>query len=135
MVTERPQPNNRPPPERLQCRSRRDTTESGPHKSATQPGPVRFGEFKLMTIHVELFGIPRQRAGVKECDIAASDLGELLKQLAERYPSLIGQGLNPQGTLQPGYLANLNGRTFVTEPTTPLTDGDSVLILSADAGG
>ena len=37
--------------------------------------------------------------------------------------------------LQPSFVANLNGDRFVSDPGTPLGEGDSVLILSADAGG
>jgi len=37
--------------------------------------------------------------------------------------------------LRPSFVANLNGDQFVSDPLTRLNDGDSVLILSADAGG
>jgi len=37
--------------------------------------------------------------------------------------------------LHPAFVANLNGDRFVTDPETPLRTSDSVLILSADAGG
>jgi molybdopterin converting factor small subunit len=37
--------------------------------------------------------------------------------------------------LHPAFVANLNGDRFVCDPRTPLTGGDAILILSADAGG
>jgi molybdopterin converting factor small subunit len=57
----------------------------------------------------------------------------LLVALGHRFPSL-GE-LITADRLQPFVIANLNGDRFVSDPRTPLTEGDSVLILSADAGG
>ena len=53
-------------------------------------------------MHVELLGLPRERAGVAALELDA---------------------------------ANLNGDRFISDPGTRLGKGDSVLILSADAGG
>ena len=87
-----------------------------------------------MTVTVELFGIPRERAGVARADASASTLGEVLALLAVRFPRF-AESCVQNGELAEGYVANLNGRAFVTDPATALSDGDSVLILSADAGG
>lgn len=87
-----------------------------------------------MTVRVEFFGIPRQRAGTPRAEILGRTLGEVLRGTAEQFPALRGECLE-DGRLRPGYLANLNGRQFVTDPDTPLADGDCILILSADAGG
>jgi sulfur-carrier protein len=84
-------------------------------------------------MHVELLGIPRERAGVAELELDAETLGQLLVTLAVRFPSL-GE-LITADRLQPSVVANLNGDRFVSDPGTPLGKGDSVLILSADAGG
>ena len=86
-------------------------------------------------IDVELFGIPRQRAGVSKTTVSASRLGEAIVELAGRYPDLIEVGLDPSGRLGGSVAANLNGDRFITDPDTPLTEGDVLLILSADAGG
>jgi molybdopterin converting factor small subunit len=88
----------------------------------------------MMTITVEFFGIPRQRAGVAATTVQAAQLGEVLTRLERRFPQLAETCLT-EGRLRPGYVANLNGERFVTDPTTPLKPGDSLLILSADAGG
>jgi molybdopterin converting factor small subunit len=84
-------------------------------------------------MHVELLGIPRERAGVSDLDVHAATLGELLSALAHRHPAL-GE-LIAGDRLHPSLAANLNGDRFVSDPDTPLVDGDHVLILSADVGG
>jgi molybdopterin converting factor small subunit len=84
-------------------------------------------------MRVELLGIPRERAGVGELELEADTLGQLLVALAVRFPSL-GE-LITADQLQPSVVANLNGDRFVSDPGTELKEGDSVLILSADAGG
>ncbi len=87
-----------------------------------------------MTITVEFFGVPRERAGVKLTTAAGGTLGDLLRGLETRFPRLAGDCLQ-SGRLRPGFAANLNGERFVSDPETPLKPGDTLLILSADAGG
>jgi len=84
-------------------------------------------------MHVEFFGIPRERAGLSELEVQADTLGQLLGTLAGRIPSL-GNFIGTD-RLHPAFVANLNGDRFVTDPATPLGENDRVLILSADAGG
>ena len=87
----------------------------------------------LSIMHVEFFGVPRQRAGVAAREMQAATLGDLMTQLAVDLPPL-GE-LIAGGRLHPSLVANLNGDRFVSDPRTPLADHDCVLILSADAGG
>ena len=87
-----------------------------------------------MLIRVELFGIPRERAGTAITEAQGTRLDEVLSDLARRFPRL-AEACFLDGRLQPGYLANLNGQRFVSDPSTALVAGDSLLILSADAGG
>ena len=84
-------------------------------------------------MHVELLGVPRERAGVAEIELQADTLGQLVAALAVRFPSL-GE-LITTDRLPPSVVANLNGERFVSDPGTQLKESDSVLILSADAGG
>jgi molybdopterin converting factor small subunit len=84
-------------------------------------------------MRVELLGLPRERAGVAEVELQVATLGQLLTTLAVRFPSL--RELIVGDRLQPSVVANLNGDLFVSDPGTPLRESDSVLILSADAGG
>lgn len=84
-------------------------------------------------MYVEFLGIPRERAGVSQLEIEADTLGQALARVATRLPRL--SELMTGTTLHPSIVANLNGDRFVTDPATPLAEGDRLLILSADAGG
>jgi molybdopterin converting factor small subunit len=84
-------------------------------------------------MHVEFFGVPRERAGIAEIDVEADTLGRLLATLATRMPGLAE--LIAVDRLHPSFAASLNGDRFISDPETPLSDEDCVLILSADAGG
>jgi molybdopterin converting factor small subunit len=84
-------------------------------------------------MRVELLGVPRERAGVAELELHADTLGQLLAELVIRFPAL-DQLITPDG-LEPSVVANLNGDRFVRDLRTRLRQSDSVLILSADAGG
>jgi molybdopterin converting factor small subunit len=84
-------------------------------------------------MHVEFFGVSRQRAGIPELEVQADTLGQLLGTLAAQIPSL-GE-LITVNRLNSAFVANLNGDQFVSDPGTPLGAHDCVLILSADAGG
>lgn len=87
-----------------------------------------------MSITVEFYGIPRARAGTAAWQTHAATLEELLRAIGQQFPQLEGECVT-DGRLVPGYTANLNAERFVTDPATPLRPGDSVLLLSADAGG
>ena len=84
-------------------------------------------------MHVEFLGVSRERAGVDEIDVQADTLGGLLGTLAARMPRLAE--LIDIDRLHPSLAANLNGDAFISDPDTPLTEHDRVLIVSSDAGG
>jgi len=90
--------------------------------------------FPAMEIRIEFFGIPRHRAGVAEIEVEAATLGAALREVRRRLPQL-DQVCAADGRLCGGYLASLNGRNFVSDPSTPLAEGDCLLILSSDTGG
>jgi len=87
-----------------------------------------------MQVTVELFGIPRARAGVAQTIASGQSLGDVFADLATRFPSLAETCIDGRN-LRPGYTANLCGERFVTATETPLSEGDTVLLLSLDAGG
>ena len=87
-----------------------------------------------MPITVEFYGIPRSRAGVERTTAAGLTLGEVLADLGSRYPALAAACLDGR-RLKSGFTANLRGERFLTEPDTPLQPGDTILLLSLDAGG
>jgi molybdopterin converting factor small subunit len=84
-------------------------------------------------MHVEFFGVSRDRAGVDEIDVQADTLGRLLGTLAVRMPGLAA--LIDVDRLHPSLAASLNGDCFISDPQTPLGEHDRVLIVSSDAGG
>jgi molybdopterin converting factor small subunit len=87
-----------------------------------------------MQVKVELFGIPRARAGVAETLAEGRTLGDVFADLAGRFPHLAEDCIDGRA-LRPGYTANIGGNDFVTDPATVLKAGDFVLLLSLDAGG
>lgn len=87
-----------------------------------------------MQVAVELFGIARARAGVARTTAEGLCLGDVLAELAERFP-LLAESCIDGRRLRPHCTANLGGQRFVSAPETPLCDGDTLLLLSADAGG
>jgi molybdopterin converting factor small subunit len=91
-----------------------------------------------MAIRVEFYGIARQRAGVSslgiESQATALQLGDVLREVARHLP-IFGRECLVDGRLQTALSANLNGSRFISDPATPIHDGQCVLILSADAGG
>ena len=87
-----------------------------------------------MSVRVEFFGIPRQRAGTASVEVNATDLGTALAAAASRLPAF-GAACLDGPRLRRGYIACVNGRAFVSDPSAPLASGDAVLVLSSDAGG
>ena len=88
----------------------------------------------MTQVLVEFFGIPRARAGLAQTPAEGETLGELVEFLSLKFPAL-GECCFEGKCFRPGYVANLSGDRFTSDPTTPLSPGDSVLILSLDAGG
>jgi molybdopterin converting factor small subunit len=85
-------------------------------------------------VTVELYGMPRQRAGRSELRVSAGTAAAALRAAAALCPGL-GAVLRTDGGLSRHCLLSLNGREFLTDLTRPLEEGDRLLLLSADAGG
>jgi molybdopterin converting factor small subunit len=85
-------------------------------------------------ITIELYGIPRLRAGTARLSVEAATVAEALRGLGHQCPHLLGSILIGEGVHQ-AYRLNVNGDRFVSDPMTPLSDGDALLLLSADMGG
>lgn len=83
---------------------------------------------------MEFFGVARSRAGVASVTLDADCLQEVLVQLQDQLPSLAELCID-NGELSPGWLLNINGTAFTRDLNLPLTDGDSALLMPADAGG
>lgn len=88
----------------------------------------------LPTITIELFGMPRARADVRELVVSAATVGEALAEVISKCPQLADL-VKADGGLSPQYLLSLDGQRFVSDVSQPLRPGDRLLLLSADAGG
>ena len=91
-----------------------------------------------MAIRVEFYGLARQRAGIAGLTLSlpaeARTLDGVLEEVVRLLP-LLGEELIAGGRLHSALAANLDGQRFISDPATPIRDGQCVLILSADAGG
>lgn len=91
-----------------------------------------------MSIRVEFYGIPRSRAATDmvELEIDGGEilLVEIFQQLADRFPTLAETCFEGE-QLRAGYTANIDGQRFVSDANTVVRDGESLLLMSADAGG
>ncbi len=87
-----------------------------------------------LMVQVELFGVPRLRAGRASCSVMAANAGEAMAALETQFPQLAGSVL-VGGWPLPAYRLSLNGQTFVTDPAVRLQPGDSLILLAADVGG
>lgn len=91
-----------------------------------------------MPIRVEFYGLARQRAGVAETAVSAPvgqlSLADVLRDLSGRFPGLAGERFG-EGCLPPELTVNIDGQRFVRDPTVRIFDGQSLLIMSSDAGG
>lgn len=86
------------------------------------------------TITIELFGMPRARAGLKELAVSASNVSEALAEVVKNC-SQLADVLTTNGSLAPQYLLSLDGQQFISDLSHRLRPGDRLLLLSADAGG
>ena len=81
-------------------------------------------------VRVELYDVARRLAGRERIDVDAATLADAQTELAAVSPAL-GRAL----TDARHWRWSLGGDRFVDDPATPLTDGSSLLLLSAQAGG
>ncbi len=85
-------------------------------------------------IRVEFFGLARAVVGVEAVDVDAETIGQATSQLALRFPKLAA-GCFRDGRPAPGWLFNINGHAFTSDISDALAEGDTLLLLPADAGG
>lgn len=92
-----------------------------------------------VTINVELFGNARLLAGRKLVRLSVADdctLGDIAVEIGQKCPALVGTVVreNLTGFLD-SYTVNLNGVEFIDDRRRRLSEGDSLLIFSSQAGG
>jgi len=92
-----------------------------------------------LTCTVELFSVARLLAKTRKVSVtmpADATLAHVLAALAEKLPVLVGPVISPdKSSLTSGNACNINGKSFVRDPSVKVSAGDSIFIISADAGG
>ena len=83
---------------------------------------------------MEFFGIVRTRAENEFIEIEASTVAGAIAGISTRLPDVAGLCFD-NGCLKPGYLININGTKFTSHGCRTLRDGDTLLLMSSDAGG
>ena len=67
---------------------------------------------------------------------APAVISSVFVALAEELPVLVGPVIAPERSkLARGYACNINGLDFVRDPGFKINPGDSIIIISNDAGG
>jgi molybdenum cofactor guanylyltransferase len=92
-----------------------------------------------ITCSVELFGVARLVARTPAVALElphGATFAQLFGELARTLPELVGRVITAdRNALMDGYACSVNGRELVRLPDAAVNAGDSILILSADAGG
>ena len=88
---------------------------------------------------VELYGTARLCAKTAKVALVLPPqpvLSSVFVALAGELPVLVGPVIAPdRSKLTCGYACNINGRDFVRDPGFKINPGDSIIIISNDAGG
>ena len=92
-----------------------------------------------MRVTVELFGSPRLICGQKTFALdmeGEASLGVLIRELSLLCPELVGRIIKDDlSQIHDSYTFNLNGRKFIWENSVSLSEGDTVMLISSQAGG
>ena len=83
---------------------------------------------------VELYGLPRLRAGAERCELPAGPLHALLGALAGALPGLVPDIIR-DGRLTEHALIAIDGRDLLIDPSTMMGDGAVLVLISAQSGG
>ncbi|MDF1701406.1 MAG: MoaD/ThiS family protein [Planctomycetota bacterium] len=85
-------------------------------------------------IRVELYEGARALAGVEVVEVEAATLGEALTAVVACHPVLQPRVIDGNRPAE-HWRASHNGDVFLSEPSAPLQAGDTILLVSALAGG
>lgn len=85
-------------------------------------------------VTVELYGVPRLRAGASRVEVPAGTLASILHELATLLPGLVPDIVH-DGRLTEHALVAVDGREIVADPALPIADGTVLVLISAAAGG
>ncbi len=91
------------------------------------------------SVWVELFGTPRLRAGRRQVELvlpAEAGRRQVVRALAAACPELVGHAIRDDlSDLRQGFVFNRSGRAFLSGGRFSIRPGDSLLLLSNQAGG
>jgi len=93
---------------------------------------------KTIRCRLELFGVPRLVVGRKAIDVVLPEnatLADAVAAAAQTCPALVGKAIAADGRLAEGYVLNLEGRSFCADLSRRVRDGETLLLLSDEAGG
>lgn len=94
---------------------------------------------RKVRVNVELFGTARLACGRRLVEVELpvnSSRAMLTAALADACPQLVGVALREDlGGLLESYTLNLNGKEFVESGQIVLSEGDTLLLFSSQAGG
>ena len=115
-------------------------TEPGSGDAAGLDTPRLHRDYSTsVKVRVELFGTPRLRAGCREVQLdlpGRARRSQVVEALAQACPALVGTALREDlADLQAGYVFNHNGTAFLDGDDFSLRAGDSLLLISSQAGG
>lgn len=85
-------------------------------------------------VTVELYGLPRLRAGADRILVPAGSLRDVLVFLAGALPGLVPD-IVQDGRLGEHASVAIDGRGFIDDPATPCPAGTILVMISAQAGG
>jgi molybdopterin converting factor small subunit len=94
-----------------------------------------------MRVHVELLGLSRIAAGLKEIALDLEEgttFRDIVRMLSTRYPKMIGNVIQPDGeTLQTPNIFNLNAKRMIqaNQMDGSPSEGDRIILMSISAGG
>ncbi|HHX44596.1 MAG TPA: MoaD/ThiS family protein [Chloroflexi bacterium] len=92
-----------------------------------------------MKLVVEMLGLARRLAQTKESLVEIGDQAtfrDVVAQLAERYPALVGPVIVPQTfDIESSHILNVDGRAVVTDLDAHPQDGQRLILMFVEAGG
>lgn len=85
-------------------------------------------------VTVELYGLPRLRAGAESCTVQPGRLRDILAALAASLPGLVPDIILDDALTEHALLA-IDGRDLLVSPDFLVPDGTVLVMISAQAGG
>ena len=85
-------------------------------------------------VTIELYGLPRLRAGAERLEVAPGRLREILTALAAALPGLVPDIVR-DGQLTEHALIAVDGRDLLVDPHADIPDDTVLVLISAQSGG